>query len=164
MTETYLSQDYCKQLQTIPETFPSIGSCPTAAGQVTVPSIMAAVGTSPTVTPTCTDAGVPLASDQPCQWPKRSLPPSELPQLPCEATEENLPALKQFIMNHFAASAFNCCEHQPLPLMAQQYPLYARPVVANEGLRPLGHPHGSAAQWGQGPRGISELKYNYLPL
>ena len=39
------------------------------------------------------------------------------PDLPLEATEENRKALRQYLLDHYASSTFNTCEHQPLPLM-----------------------------------------------
>ena len=42
--------------------------------------------------------------------------PTELPP-GLEATEENRLALKQWILDYYAATTFNVCEHQPLPLM-----------------------------------------------
>ena len=43
--------------------------------------------------------------------------------MPCSPSEENLPLIKQFILDTFAASAFNTCSHQPLPLMTGSEPL-----------------------------------------
>ena len=43
--------------------------------------------------------------------------------LPCEPTEDNLPRIKEYILNRYASSAFNCCEQQPLPLMKDSPPL-----------------------------------------
>ena len=55
-----------------------------------------------------------------CQCPKRSaLPPPKPTQLPegIAATDENVPALKDWLLDYYASSAFNTCEHQPLPMM-----------------------------------------------
>ena len=51
------------------------------------------------------------------------MPPTATPALPCEPTEENLPIIKQFILDWFSSSAFNVCEHQSLPLMSDSEPL-----------------------------------------
>ena len=62
----------------------------------------------------------PKTSDPSCSCPKRGQPPPPLPtELPSglEATEENIPALKQWILDYYASTTFNVCEHQPLPLM-----------------------------------------------
>ena len=64
-----------------------------------------------------------LPADQPCSCPQRQLPPSEPPLLPCEPTPENPPVLRQYILDRYAASSFNTCEHQPLPLMQGAPPL-----------------------------------------
>ena len=117
LTQTYLSRDCCDQLQTLPANFPSIGSFPPAAlGSAT------ATGPSPTI-PACINTGVPTQSDQPCQCPRRTLPPTEKALLPCDPTMENLSILKQFILDRFSSSAFNVCEHQSLPLMSGSEPL-----------------------------------------
>ena len=72
--------------------------------------------------PICKNTG--MGSDTVnCACPKRCLPPSDKPQLPCQPTRENLPKLKNYILNRYAASAFNVCERQPLPLMDGSPPL-----------------------------------------
>ena len=55
-----------------------------------------------------------------CSCPKRPDEPPPLPsRLPpgLEATPDNVPALKQWILNYYGASSFNTCEHQPLRMM-----------------------------------------------
>ncbi len=55
-----------------------------------------------------------------CKCPKR---PQEAPPLPkslppgLSATEKDVPALKEWLLNYYGSTAFNVCEHQPLPLM-----------------------------------------------
>ena len=125
VTETYLSKHCCTQLQTIPEDFPAIGACPppsTATSTSSQAMIAAAINRITANLPPCTNSGVPGKSDEPCQCPRRSMPPAP-PSLPCDPTEENLPILKQFIFDTYAASAFNCCSHQPLPMMTGSEPL-----------------------------------------
>ena len=125
VSETYLSRDCCTQLQTIPPDFPSVGSCPptiNTARPCSPPGKVAGSTASPSLDP-CTNSGVPSSSEKPCNCPTRSLPPSDLPKLPCAATDENLPRLKQYILDRFASSGFNCCEHQALPLMSGSEPL-----------------------------------------
>ena len=39
------------------------------------------------------------------------------PKIPFNATEQNRSALRDYLLNHYASSTFNTCEHQPLPLM-----------------------------------------------
>ena len=68
-----------------------------------------------------------------CGSPKRRKTPDPPTQLPCPATEENIPRLKEFILKHFMESAFNCCEQQPLPLMKE---LPAMQLFAEENAEP----------------------------
>ena len=85
----------------------------------------------------CSNDGVVLQGQQACKCPERALPPSTPPSLPCPATPENLPELKQYLLDRYAPSTFNCCEHQPLPLMQDSPPLQlhvdptVRPVAAH---------------------------------
>ena len=58
-----------------------------------------------------------------CHCPRRTLPPLDKPVLPCAPTIQNLPLIKQFILDRFASSAFNTCERQPLPLMDTAPPM-----------------------------------------
>ena len=57
-----------------------------------------------------------LEEKAPCGCPKRSAPPDAV-SLPCPATEEIVRRLKEFLISSYKSSTFNCCEHQPLPLM-----------------------------------------------
>ena len=52
-----------------------------------------------------------------------SPPPKNKPVLPCAPTKENLPIMKKYILDRYASSAFNTCQHQPLPLMRSSAPL-----------------------------------------
>lgn len=52
----------------------------------------------------------------PCGCPFRESPPSP-PNIPYEATEDNVPRLKEFLLKHYGSSTFNTCSHQPLPLL-----------------------------------------------
>ena len=74
------------------------------------------------ITP-CKNTGMGLEIDSPCTCPTRMLPPTDKPVLPCEPVAQNLPILKEYILNRYAASAFNVCEKQPLPLMDDTPPL-----------------------------------------
>ena len=51
-----------------------------------------------------------------CGCLRRTIAPDP-PGLPLAATEQNRQALKQYLLDHYASSTFNTCEHQPLPLM-----------------------------------------------
>ena len=109
VTSTYLSLSCLKALAIVGEDFPLIGPAPsTLAGSSTRP---------------CKNTGVVLGHDETCTCPKRSLPPQDAPRLPCAPTEENLPALKKYILDRYKASAFNTCERQALPLISGSPPL-----------------------------------------
>ena len=41
----------------------------------------------------------------------KSLPPG------LTATEKDVPALKEWLLNYYGSTTFNICEHQPLPMM-----------------------------------------------
>ena len=71
----------------------------------------------------CSNSGVLEPDDEKCSCPKRTLPPTDKPVLPCAPTKENLPILKKYILDRYASSAFNTCQHQPLPLMKSNPPL-----------------------------------------
>ena len=52
-----------------------------------------------------------------CDCPHHTLPPPRPTNPPCPPTEENIPRIKQYLMDYYHSSTFNTCEHQPLPLM-----------------------------------------------
>ena len=130
--ETYLSLETCIALGTVPRNFPSIGEFDGTAVFNMVNSINAAH--DPVSEQTMSEPGLPPCSntglvqpgdkaDKPCFCPNRTLPPTDKPVLPCEPTPENLPRLKQYILDRFASSAFNTCEYQEIPLMNGSPPL-----------------------------------------
>ena len=113
--QVYLSKSACIDLGTIPPNFPAIGSCsPNSPSRITV---ISAPGK-------CSNSGVIGQGDNPCSCPIRTPPPTDPPVLPCAATTENLPAIRQYIVDRYASSAFNCCEMQTLPLMKESPPLH----------------------------------------
>ena len=109
----YLSFSTCVDLGIIAPNFPQVGS-----SDNTTPAMVTAV--SPTQ---CTNSGVPTLDEGQCSCPRRELPPPPPTTLPFPPTVENLPRLKQFILDRYASSAFNCCERQPLKLMDKSPPL-----------------------------------------
>ena len=116
VSRTYLSLATLKALRVVDSDFPRIKSV--------LPGVEVAATESGSVgLPKCTNSGVVLPGEKPCSCPQRELPPSGPVELPCPATEENLPQLKQFLMDRYAASSFNTCEHQPLPLLKGSPPL-----------------------------------------
>ena len=134
----YLSEEACRALGLIPHKFPTVGQFSQEPASVSGMSQLRK----------CTNTGIVGPDEKPCNCPKRSLPPTDDPVLPCEPTEENLPILKQYILDRYQSSAFNCCEHQPLPLMTDAPPLrlfvdpQATPVAVTS---PTSVPHHWAA-------------------
>ena len=55
---------------------------------------------------------------RPCSCPQRAPPPEMPTSLPFPGNEENRHRLERYLLDHYAASAFNVCEHQPLPMMS----------------------------------------------
>ena len=53
----------------------------------------------------------------PCGCPKRTPPPAKPSEMPFTPINENREKLEQWILQHYASSAFNVCEHQTLPKM-----------------------------------------------
>ena len=58
-----------------------------------------------------------------CDCPKRQLPPPVPTELPFPAIPENRGKLEKWILEKYAPSAFNQCEHQPLPLISGVPPI-----------------------------------------
>ena len=126
----YLSRDACVDLGIISNSFPQVGevedeveAAPILSAQYMDIEKECAVHCAVFNLPKCSNSGVVRPGEPPCRCPTRSLPPSSPPSLPCAPTEENLPQLKQYILERFKASAFNCCEQQVLPLMTDSPPL-----------------------------------------
>ena len=119
----YLSEEACSDLQLIPVSFPQ-------------PHEEHEISTIVKTTKKCSNTGVGPDSSTVCSCPRRTLPPEDEPQLPCAPTKENLQVIKQYILDRYASSGFNCCEQQKLPLMASAPPLrlfvdkQATPVAA----------------------------------
>ena len=71
-----------------------------------------------------------------CTCPNRDLPPPIPQSLPFPATAENRGKLKQWVLDRYASSAFNQCEHQQLPPMKDSPPikLYVDPTAKPVGI------------------------------
>ena len=52
-----------------------------------------------------------------CQCPQRELPPPRPDRLPFEPTAENIPRMKEWLLQRYASSTFNQCTHTTLPEM-----------------------------------------------
>ena len=94
----YLSKEALVQLDVIPRDFPRIGSA-----------------SENCVVEDKNHSDTPLA---PCGCPKRTLPPQRPEKLPFDCTEENIPAMRKWLLEHYSSSTFNQCKHQQLPGMA----------------------------------------------
>ena len=92
----YLSLNACIDLGLVPADFPSVGSCDTPDKMANLCPV-----TSPMSQP-CSNTGVAGPDDAPCQCPRRTLPPTTPTNLPCAPTEENLPILKQYILDRYS--------------------------------------------------------------
>ena len=59
----------------------------------------------------------------PCGCLKRMPPPPPPSQPPFPLTPQNIPRIEKWMLETYAASAFNICTHQPLPKMTGLPPL-----------------------------------------
>ena len=59
----------------------------------------------------------PNTTTAPCGCPTRSRAPDP-PELPANISEEDIPMLKDLLINHYSSSTMNMCAHQPLPSMS----------------------------------------------
>ena len=96
ITGIYLSNTALKELKLIDDDFPKISSV-TASNSI---------ATEKTKT-----------RSKQCSCPIRAMPPSHPDKIPFEPTAENLPKLKNWLIEAFEASGFNTCTHQPLQAM-----------------------------------------------
>ena len=92
----FLSREACVDLRIIPGTFPTMGEA-----QETKPTGSINVINTP----------------QECHCPRRTKLPPAPTSLPFPATKANREKLQQYLLDYYASSTFNTCEHQTLPLM-----------------------------------------------
>ena len=117
ITRLMLSKEACVQLGIINSSFPSVGSCYTAsASAVTDSEEFDLVPCSPN-------------EDGSCSCPRRETVPEAYPEFDPKLTAQQL---RKKIIQHYAASAFNRCTRQTLPLMRGE-PL---PIPVRSGVRP----------------------------
>ena len=62
--------------------------------------------------------GAPRDDGSSCDYPIRESVPPKPTNLPFECTPENVPRMKQFLLDYYAASTFTTCPHRPIPSMA----------------------------------------------
>ena len=114
MRKMFLSREACADLGIISQGFPE-------STISTLPSLHAErPSTSPTPPAQLDNVdsnGQTLAPQPICSCPRRTKPPPAPSSLPFPATPENRVKLQEYILKHYAASTFNTCEHQVLPLM-----------------------------------------------
>ena len=100
----FLSKATCRDLGIISENFPEVGSADNLHSLNKCDLV---------------DSEKPDS----CNCPKRVQTPEPPENIPFPPTEENIPKLKEFILDWYGDSAFNCCEQQPLPLMKDSPPM-----------------------------------------
>ena len=105
----YLSRHAMEQLQIIGPNFPSVGA---AALPAHPPPGVHSVSTPASPENHC------LFEKAECGCYLRSAPPPRPKELPFPPTVENIPAMRDWLLNkHFPASVFNKCTHQRMPFM-----------------------------------------------
>ena len=65
----------------------------------------------------------------PCGCLTRAQPPPRPERLPFEGTVDNIPRMRQWLLDRYASSTFNKCLHQTLPLMGGRGGAIAPPIV-----------------------------------
>ena len=98
LQRTFLSKDALVDLGVIPTKFP-----------------LAELSKMPEVSE-ITDEGEEDKASAECECPKRCVAP-EPPVLPKPVETYSMEELKEILLDHYKASTFNTCQHQPLPLM-----------------------------------------------
>ena len=83
----------------------------------TFPALNASMTTDPqdVVTASTTESS---NTPQPCNCPRRTLPPKQPTPPPFPICEANRARLEEHLLQVYASSAFNTCEHHPLPIMS----------------------------------------------
>ena len=115
-----LSLEACIDLHIVPDTFP-------AFSQNSGNSEAQQIGRNGT------NSKSQKKHDCECNCPIRTEPPKVPDKIPFAPIEENVPALEKWLREKYAASAFNCCECQPLPKMHGP-PLK---IFMKEGVKPV---------------------------
>ena len=100
----FLSKSACRDLGVISENFPQVGN----------KDNVSSLNKCDLVNSNNPDS---------CKCPKRRNTPDPPEKIPFSPVEENIPRLKQFILDWYKDSAFNCCEQQPFPLMKGSPPM-----------------------------------------
>ena len=97
-SDMYLSETCLQALGIIPESFPE---------------------PQPSKTATCKSETLKIDDEKKgCKCIPRSNAPRKPDRIPYTPSRENVPKLKQWLLENFSASAFNRCTHQELPVMS----------------------------------------------
>ena len=122
--ELYLSETALKELDVIPESFPypscGLSAVLSADGNQTQRNRSPAQS-FPSVSSNLAEGDVGgeeiSKPHQNCLCSERTATPAYPDSLPFPPTKENVHHLKKWLINAFASSAFNKCEHRPIPAM-----------------------------------------------
>ena len=118
----FLSRSACVDLGLISKDFPTIGTFNTHnLSALSKPKVENKTDESYDLS--SSNSGKNKCSKSACTCPRRELPPPVPSTLPYPALPENREQIKQWILNYYSSSAFNQCEHQPLPLMKDSPPI-----------------------------------------
>ena len=112
MEKAFLCREAMEKLGILPQYFPEIRSSLTDTDQVF-------------------HAASNSEAEMKCNCPPRGKVPPQMPKaLPpgMSATEQDLPKLKAWLLDYYASTTFNTCEHQTLPMMSgEPLKLYVNP-------------------------------------
>ena len=101
---SFLSKQACIALGVMPQTFSTIGDTDFDKAS----EVQSTAACPPT----------PTASKPDCDCPWRQPPPPRPTSLPFAPTDDNREKLEKWLLDYYQASAFNVCDHQPLPMMS----------------------------------------------
>ena len=108
----FISREACIQLGMISEAFPTVGensNCDTISSKVH-PQNDTKQKRPQIVFPES-------AWTHQCDCPLRQLPPKRPAKIPFKPVETNRQLIEEWLIDYYRSSAFNTCEHQPLPMM-----------------------------------------------
>ena len=110
----YLSRHAMEQLRIIGPDFPAVGGVAHQSYSIlpdTTPTALHSVSNEE-------DSADPVLFERAeCGCYLRAMPPPRPAELPFEPVKENIPAMKNWLLQYYAASVFNKCTHQRMPYM-----------------------------------------------
>ena len=113
-----LSKSACVDLGILPQNFPMIGNDNEVAN-----NMLNCVLDDDNHTVLVDECTADNEESTTCSCPKREETPPVPEKIPFEPKEENVPKLKQWILDYYKKSGFNCCKNQPLPLVNGTVPM-----------------------------------------